>query len=463
MNFYVENTESAGASSQKVLYPTPGVSSLGTAVSGPGSAHIYHGGREFAIIGPTFYEIDRYGALTSFGTVSVDSNPGTISSNGDGGGQLFITSGGNGYLFDLTTDTFSTIAALAGKATMGDMLDGYFLCLDGNSSTVYISDLLDGSTWDPTNYFQRSIAADPWVSMKVANRYIYLFGTETSEVWYDAGSFPIPFQPHPSGLMQYGCGAPFSPEVIKGTVIWLAQTVNGNGSVMRVSGFQPEEVSNNALQHNLNEYTTLADAVGDTYDDLGHTFYILTFRTADHTWVYDDDTGVWCERGTWIEEDSDYTAWRPLYHAFAFNQHRMLDIESGDVYQMSSSFYSDVDGRVIRRMRRSPALVRDNSRLFYNWFELMLEPGVIEVEDSDTGEMRAPEVMLRFSNDGGKTWSTEQVRTAGDLGDYGHRVRWNRLGSGRKRVFEVSVSDAAPWRFVDAFLGMGKSADVANG
>ncbi len=63
-----------------------------------------------------------------------------------------------------------------------------------------------------------------------------------------------------------------------------------------------------------------------------------------------------------------------------------------------------------------------------------------------------PEVMLRLSNDGGRTWTCEMIRTTGKRGEYWRRVRWNRLGCARRRVFEVSVSDPIPWRIVGAYV-----------
>jgi hypothetical protein len=63
-----------------------------------------------------------------------------------------------------------------------------------------------------------------------------------------------------------------------------------------------------------------------------------------------------------------------------------------------------------------------------------------------------PVVMLRCSNDGGKTWIFEQMRSAGKMGEYTKRIRWHRLGSARRRVFEVSVSAPIPWRMVGAYL-----------
>lgn len=65
-----------------------------------------------------------------------------------------------------------------------------------------------------------------------------------------------------------------------------------------------------------------------------------------------------------------------------------------------------------------------------------------------------PMMMLRLSNDGGKTWVCEMQRRAGRSGEYWRRVRWDRLGQARRRVFEVSVTDPIPWRLVGAYVKM---------
>ena len=457
MNWYPEKIESRGGSARIALYPTPGVELLDTGSAGGGRGHFFQNGREFLVIGPTFYEADINGTLTSRGTVATDSNPATISGNGDAGGQLFITSGGNGYLFVLATNTLSSIAALAGIATMGDFLDGYGLCLDATTSTMFISDLLDLATWDPTQYIQNSISSDNWVAMKVSNRYIYLWGSETGQIWYDAGSFPIPFEPHPSGLMQYGCAAPFSPEIVGGGVCWLASTTNGQGAVIRTSGFQPETISNYATHYAFDTYNTLEDAIGDSYEDSGHTFYILTFPNASATWVWDSQLGMWHNRGTWDPVSFEYQPWRPAFHAFAFGEHRMLDIQDRGFYRMSIDLQNDVDELAIRRIRRAPCLMNENRLNFYAQFELDLETGL----GTATGQGQDPVIMMRYSNDGGKTWSNEVTAEAGATGEYYKRAIWNRCGAGRKRVFEVSTSDPVPYRLIGAFIKVKAGSEQA--
>lgn len=448
VNWYPERMESPGATAPWVLYPTPGVEELAEHPLGPGRGHLYENGREFAVIGTDFVEIGDDGTITDHGNVALDSNPATISSNGDGGGELLITSGGNAYLFTLATDTLSTIAALSGIATMGGHLEGYFLALDAATSKVYASELLDGTTWNTgTSFAQRSLASDPWKALNVVNRNVWFLGEHTSEAWYNSASTPFPFSPHPSGLIQHGIAAAFSGTVLDGALCFLAGSRSGQGYVIRVSGFTPEVVSTYPLQNAINGYNTISDAIGDGYNDLGHSFYLLNFPSQGVTHAWDAQTLLWAERGTWISEDNEYVAWRPRYHVLAFGEHRWLDAQTGSIYRASSSLTTDVDSRAIRRMRRAPALVHENERIFYPGFELLLEAGL-----GTSGQAEDPQVMLRLSNDGGKTWGAEMMRSAGKTGEFFKRVRWDRLGAARQRVFEVSVSDPIPWRIIGAYL-----------
>ena len=448
VNWYVERTKTG----ELALYPTPGVASVGAlGVSAGGRGHFYEDGREFAVIGQTFCEIDASGTVTSRGTVAVDANPATIATNGDGGGQLFITSGNNGYNFDLTSNILTQVRT--GATTMGAHLDGYFLALDAPTSTLYLSALLDGTTWDPLQFAQRSIGSDPWIAMKVQGRYVWLFGEKTSEVWYNQGTFPFPFAPHPSGLVPYGTAAPWSPAVVSGTLYWLSSTEHGHGAVVAAEGFVPRIVSSFAAHWAHDQMEIVSDVIGDTYEDAGHTFYLLHFLRANVTQCYDASPTLnlptelrWTERGTWISETTQYTASRTLYHAFAFGEHRLLDRGSDTIYRMAAALGSDVDGRPMRRVRRATALPSDNRRAFVSLFEALLEPGLGLV----SGQGSDPQIGLRVSPNGGKTWGNERTRSAGALGQYGTRTIWDRCGSGRRWMPEIVVTDPIPWRILGA-------------
>jgi len=449
VNMYMEVLESQNGSSRAALYPFPGFALLVNTNSSNGRAHEFWANREFAVIGPALVEIDVDGNVTFRGTVTVDSNPATISYNGDGGGQLFITSGGNGYYYDLASNTLTQIAALNGKATMGDQLDGYFLALDANTGTFYSSDLLDGSTWQTGVMFaQRNAAPDPWVSMKVANKYIYLFGPETQEVWFDAGNSPFPFAPHPSGLIQWGCSAPFSVKVCDTSLMWLGGSKGGSGFVLRNTGFSPEVASSYPLQYAINQFSVISDAVADTMNYAGHTFYLLTLPSANKSFMYDLQGQVWVDIGTWdpASTPNDYGAFRARCHAHAFGKHRWLHGTGVGVYQTDGST-NDVDDLPLRFYRRPAALVAENERLFISEFQINLEVGL----GTSTGQGADPHIMLRASKDGGKIWGPERWVSAGKIGQYSARVNWHRMGMARRWTPEVAMTDPIPWRIMGAW------------
>jgi hypothetical protein len=452
VNWYVERSE--GQSTDAALYPTPGVEAWAVSTDAPGRGGVLvHKGLAYAVVGSKFGLITSGGAFTVLGSVVVDDNPATLCTNGDGGDQIMITSGGHLYIYNLTTTAF-TEPTITFTATMGAHLDGYFLALDATTSTFYISAVLDGTAWSASDFAQRSIRPDPWVSMVVLDRYIWLHGEQTSEVWYNTGSGSFPFAAHPSGLIPVGCGAPFSPKVVGGSsLMWYGATADGEGMIVQASGFTPDTVSTFSLQTAFAGYDTRSDAVGDTYQDLGHTFYILTFPTEQKTWAYDATPTLklppaerWTERGTWISETSSYAAWRPLFHGFAYGEHLMLDRAGGTIYRMSSDLGSDVDSRPIRRLRRPPALFNNNARIVVPEFEVFMESGL----GLSTGQGSDPQIALKVSPNGGKTFGAERSRSAGARGDYEARAIWFRNGSGMRWQPEVVCTDPVPWKITGA-------------
>lgn len=460
MNWYTEVLESDGAKSRRALYPTPGLALFSAAIETPfrGLLAIQTDAsspapttRVFGVIGFTFYEFFSDGTAMSRGTVAVDDNPATLTSNGDAGGQLFVTSGDKGYCYDLATNMLTL--ELGSGATMCDFLDGFFLVLDSATSTFRISDLEDGTGWDPTQIAQRTAGADPWVSMKVIHKEIWLLGTQTSEIWFNSGAFPFPFAPNPGAFLEYGTGALFSGARLGASLVWLGANEQGAAMVLRSNGWSGVRISNHALEYALSQLTRPSDAVSFTYQDQGHTFFVLTFLLDDQTWVYDEATGEWHQRGFWNSEASTFEAWRPLYHCYAFGRHLVGDRATGALYRMAIDLYTDAlsqgNSAPIRRVRRAPHVNNDGLRVFYPGFQLDIQVGV---GPSTTSAGVTPTMSMRTSDDGGMTWSSYREASVGAIGQYGVRVRWNLCGSARDRVFEISCSDPVPYRIVNAYL-----------
>ncbi len=63
-----------------------------------------------------------------------------------------------------------------------------------------------------------------------------------------------------------------------------------------------------------------------------------------------------------------------------------------------------------------------------------------------------PYISMRYSNDGGHTWSNELVRSMGQIGEYNKSITWNRLGVAREWMFEFLISDPVAFSIIEGFL-----------
>jgi hypothetical protein len=86
------------------------------------------------------------------------------------------------------------------------------------------------------------------------------------------------------------------------------------------------------------------------------------------------------------------------------------------------------------------------------WNLSVISIGLLQTSQNFSLFARGPLVWLRFSDDGGHTWSNAQPRDAGQAGQYKVRVRWARLGRARIRTYEISCSEPVPFRIVDAYV-----------
>lgn len=445
INWYPETNQTEQALSKVSLYPTPGLELFCTLPEGPVRGIFGQSGRCLAVGGRHLYDISSTGTVTDRGTMNFDSSIATMTTNGDGGDQLFVVSGDTGYVLDLTSNVLTSVVS---NVTIGAMLDGYFLALDVDTSTLKVSNLLNGTTWDALQVAQRSTASDPWKSMLVVGKNIWLFGEFTSELWYNSGD-TFPFAPFPGALMQQGIAGTFGAARVGSNVIWLAQNADGARTVVKAQGISLTKISTYAIDTLLAGCDRVDDAEVYTYQERGHTFWILNLPAANQTLVYDDTENVWHERGDWDAAGNQYNVDRPRVHTAIFDRHLVGDRDSGAIYTMSADISTNADGEGIRRLRRTPSVQREQMGMLFPSLRVFVEPGL----GLQSGQGSDPQIAMRYSDDGGKTWSNELVRSAGAQGQYTQLVEFNRLGYARyPRQFEVVVSDPIPWRLMGAWL-----------
>jgi hypothetical protein len=281
--------------------------------------------------------------------------------------------------------------------------------------------------------------------MMVVSREVFLLGEKTSEVWTDTGAFPFPFVRIAGTNTQHGCGAAFSPARLGESFAMLSQDERGQGIIVHAEGYAFKRSSTNAVENDLLGHY-IKDAFAFSYQMEGHEFYVITFPTADKTWVYDLATDKWHK---WLSVDSlnKYHRHRANCHAVFQGLNCIGDFENGAIYALSNTVYTD-NGATIRRVRRCPHIVADFNRLTFPSLQIQFQPGV----GLETGQGSDPQVMLKWSNDGGSTWSNDHWRAIGKQGKYLNRVIWRRLGQARDRIYEVSVSDPVKAVIVSANL-----------
>lgn len=470
VNLYPEQMESPGAQVAWALYPTPGMVLIGTSgktssftvvpigasVRGaipiasqtyaPNGAILFMGDTSvFLYPGSAPVPATEIECVNESGTAMLmDANPASLAYSDVASNSVVVATGGKGYTMEIGTGNVTQVLS---DAVFVGFLDGFFLALT-SAGVFQISNLLDATTWDPTQVLSRTAAGDPWISLLVVGSYIWLFGNRSTDIYYDAGTAPFPFQLQAGSTIPAGVHAPYSPAVMDNTVFWLANTAAGGPFVYRAEGLIPKRVSTYAIENKMASYPTTTDARGWCYAQKGHSFYVLHFPSADKTWVYDAATALWHERADWNSDLGQEIAWRAEWAGSVGGVPYVGDRATGALYTLALDTMTDVFGNGIRRVRRFPHVSSNRQRMFYNRLELLIDAGL----GTNSGQGSDPQLMLRCSNDGSYTWGPEQWRSAGKQGEYAHRVFWAPVGSARDRVFEMVQSDPAPSRWLDAYL-----------
>jgi hypothetical protein len=438
-------------------------------------------GADFYVVSGT--EVFKMTSLTAtpvkLGNVA-DGGPVSIADNGT---QLFFACNGPSYIYNEATNEFKQITDpdFPGAVTVG-YLDGYFVFNEPNSQRIWVTALLDGTSIDPLDFASAEGSPDGLVAVNVDHREAWLFGTDSVEVWYDVGGTDFPLQRIQGAFNEIGCVAAFSIAKLDNSLFWLGTDARGQGIVYKANGYTGQRVSTHAIEYAIAQYGNISDALAYTYQQEGHGFYVLTFPSANATWVYDAATQAWHERAGLF--NGAFTRHRSNCQCNFGGETVVGDFENGNIYTFDLDVYSD-NGQAqkwLRSWRALPTGQNNLKRTAHHSLQLDAETGVglsslttdqniflitenfnlLITESSDrivAGVEQvptpAPQVMLRWSDDGGHTWSSEHWTSMGRIGEYGHRTIWRRLGMTlklRDRVYEVSGTDPVKIAIVGAEL-----------
>ena len=321
-------------------------------------------------------------------------------------------------------------------------LETYLLAAQAGSRIVQWSDV-NSLTFPGTDVATVEARPYPIVSHLIHHREWWLATQEAIEVWVNTGDANTPWRPLQGVFIEVGVLAPASFLLVGGpqtqTPLWLGSDPNGGNSVWMAVGYAAQRISTFAVETAFSTYARLDDAVSWWYGQAGHTFYVLSFPTADATWVYDVTVGQWHERGSWDANALQYHRWRAQYAVQAFGRLLVGHHSAPRLYTLSLDALDEA-GAPLRWLRRSPySVVPSENFLYFNRFQVVMQTGL----GLDGGVIPGanPVVMLRWSNDGGGTWTNERQVPCGPIGQRSYRVVVNRCGKARARVWELSGTD----------------------
>lgn len=395
------------------------------------------GSYAYVVSGFSLYRIDTSFNSTLLGTVTGTGNV----SMADNGIQIFISCNPDGFIYNTSTAVFAQITDVDFPGSVNvSYIDGYFVFNEPNSRRFWKTQLLDGTSVDPLDFASVEGSPNNLVALFVDHREVWLFSDNSTEVWYDSGSAGFPFARIQGAFIETGCAANHSIAKLDNSIFWLGTDDRGSSIVYRANGYTPIRVSTHAIEFAIQQYSTVSDAIAYTYQQEGHLFYVLSFPTGNATWVYDVATNLWHERA--------------YFSSGAFSRHRsncqmnfsgeaiVGDFENGNLYAFDLDVYTD-NGSIqkwLRSWRALPTGHNNLKRTAQHSLQLDCEAGVGLM----TGQGSDPQVLLRWADDGGHTWSNYHSRSIGQIGETGNRVIWRRLGMTTKlrdRVYEISGTD----------------------
>jgi len=434
VNMYVLMSEVGDSKSPIALRSVAGLRSFTTVGDGPIRGSLETNGRAFCVSSDGFYEVFADGTSTLHGELDTLV---TLCQMQENPTQIMIIDKSFGYIFTKATNAFQKITDVDFPTPSSlTFQDGYFVVSIAGSSSFAISNLNNGLTWDLADRLAVEGNPDELVAIRSNKSNLWAFGRKTTEVLQNTGAAVFPFSRIGGAFIQTGCASPDTIVNLDNSLIWLGIDENGDSIIWRSNGYSAQRISTQAIERKISESSLFNESYAWSYHERGHAFYVIQVKGLNTTLFYDITTGLWHERTYRDPVTGMEKQHRGANHMFAFNKHLVGARDSNNIYEMSLDFYDDAGDPLVKK-RISPHYDQEKRLITHRQFEIDMEVGVGLV----SGQGSDPQIMMQYSDDGGNTWSNELWRDIGKIGKKKTRVRWNKLGKTRDRVYSIEVSD----------------------
>jgi hypothetical protein len=438
------------------LYGTPGTVLRAELAGGEHRGALRMGDYTYVVVGSNVYRLSTDYTAVLLGMIGTVTGRVELAQNGT---ECLIVDGVSGWLATTGALTQITDADFPNGVSSCCYIAGYFVVCGDSTGKLYINETPNqGTDWNGLDFATAEGSPDYTLACRAVGKELWLLGAESVEVWVPVTDPDFSFAPAGNTFLQQGTAAGATAQVMDNALFWLGANVNGQGIVFRAEGYTPQRISTHAIETAIGGYATVSDAFAWCYEIEGHSFYVLTFPTEDHTWVYDAASGTWHE---WLwrhPSTGQLHRNRAAWHVFAGGEHLIGDYANGNVYALDLYTYTD-NGDPIKRLRITPTFADTNDYRLYFFEQLIVD--MARGVGIATGQGEDPEVMLRwFDFDAEvKQWSDPITAKIGAAGRGGRVMFGGPLGASRDRIWELSMTDPVQWAVFGAMAKAVRGAD----
>lgn len=436
INAYIENTP--GGPTQSIRTTRPGLTQVWNLGNSPILAAYEQlglfNGDLFVISGNTAYRCPVGGGTpVALGSVAYSQSPQMAGADG----KLAIVSGGGLYIYDGSTftyqQTFIDQVSLLPPLSGVTVLDNIWIYPVEGSNQFFFSGVGQPAVIDAGNFGAAQTSPSNIVQSYVLADLLYFFCGSAVELWQFSTNYLAPFQVTLGSTFSRGCAAQASVKKADNALFWV-----GDDLVVYRTGTVPLRVSTSFIEDRVREEAAMGDITqltALTYNIEGHYCYVINLPVIGESYAYDCQTGMWFRIGSQTTRDFDPGIFQG---AVAAGQGTKIWVGSGvdgRIWLFDVNNHTD-DGTPIQVVVSAAVWVGGGVQKCTN-VSLQCVRGTA---DSTTPD---PVVQMRYSDDGGRTYTSWIPASLSYIGSYRYKVSWRSLGIIKQpgRLFEFALMD----------------------
>lgn len=404
----------------------------------------------YAVVGDKLFSISRSGVATEITSGNKIVSKTGLVTMAVGLGYVVIADGTYGYVYSVTKNEITILSRESPHWFLGgnsiDFLNSKWISAIPDSNRFTYSEVSN-----PKNYMPESSTSPSYMGILEPEGDIVRIIVDKGEivVFKKKG---IEFVEHmPGDVYDYRLrtGTSMSVGILTGNSVTRANNtfywIGDDFNVYMANGYSPSVISVPQISRKFSEYETVSDAFMLSYTIDSTTYLQITFPTEQKTWLYDVATQLWTNLSSWQDYSSAQGRHRANCYCWFNRKHLVGDYRNGRIYEMSYDYHDD-DGQSLQWKRVCPVLDNSNELFTITEMEIELSAGTA----TRTGSGSNPKLIMKYSVDGGHTWSKNIEAGVGERGEYDKRVIFGPCGTSRSFIFEVYGSDPIKWVFTGA-------------